>query len=58
MKTVLTYIPKVLNICEKSGFTYRISVYNEANYLVEIYDRTNSPIVSISGYFGQAVRGR
>lgn len=50
MKTVLKYLPEVLNICEKSCFTYRILVYNEANYLVEIYDRSNSPIVSISGY--------
>lgn len=50
MKTVLKYLPEVLDICEKSGFTYRLSVYNEANYLVDIYDRTNSHIVSISGY--------
>lgn len=49
MKTVLKYIPEVLNICEKIGFIYRLSVYTETNYLVAIYDNNDSCIVNISG---------
>lgn len=49
MKTVLKYIPEVLNICENLGFTYRLSVYTETNYFVSIYDNNDERIVSISG---------
>lgn len=49
MKTVLKYLPEVLNICEKSGFTYRLSVHTEANYFVLIHDHNDSILVHISG---------
>lgn len=49
MKTVLKYLPEVLDICEKSGFTYRFSVYSETNYFLSIYDNRDSRLVHISG---------
>lgn len=49
MKTVLKYIPEVLNICEKSGFIYQLLAENEANYFVLIHDNKDSLLVHIAG---------
>lgn len=49
MKTVLKYIPEVLDICENSGFTYGLSVCPKTNYFVSIYGNNDSRLVYISG---------
>lgn len=49
MKTVLKYIPEVLNICEKSGFKYGLSVCTKTNYFVAIYGNNDPRLVYISG---------
>ena len=49
MKTVVKYIPEVLNICAKIGFTYQLLVETEANYFVLIHDNKGSLLVHIAG---------